>query len=391
MTATKDTTRPVQSCAAVIVAGGKGLRAGGTTRKQFRDLAGRSVLQRSLDAFSRHPGIDRIVVVLPADQIAAHQLDAGDCPLRVVAGGTTRAASVLAGLSDLTAAPPDHVLIHDGARPLVSARVIAGVIAALADHRAAAPGLPVTDSLWQSDGAQITGLRDRDGLFRAQTPQGFHFADILAAHRAGDTDSATDDIALALAAGIKPALVPGDETNLKITAPGDFRRAEQMLEARMTMRIGTGFDVHAFGPGDHVTLCGIDLPHDRGLSGHSDADVAMHALTDAIYGALAQGDIGRWFPPSDPQWKGAASDIFLTHAVELATKSGLRIGNADITIICEMPKIGPYADAMCVRLADLMGCAVDRVSVKATTSERLGFTGRGEGIAAQASVFLETS
>ncbi len=232
-----------------------------------------------------------------------------------------------------------------------------------------------------------TGTAPRDGLFRAQTPQGFDFAAILAAHRAHDGDAA-DDVEVARAAGIEVAIVPGEERNLKITTADDFARAETFLGGPMDIRTGNGFDVHAFGPGDHVTLCGVRIPFETGLAGHSDADVGMHAVTDAIYGALAMGDIGRHFPPSDPQWKGAASHIFLTHAVDLAGTEGFRITHADVTLICEEPKIGPHAAEMQSEMARIMGIEAGRISVKATTSERLGFTGRGEGIAALATATL---
>jgi 2-C-methyl-D-erythritol 4-phosphate cytidylyltransferase/2-C-methyl-D-erythritol 2,4-cyclodiphosphate synthase len=233
----------------------------------------------------------------------------------------------------------------------------------------------------------VTGALPRDGLWRAQTPQGFRFAPILAAHRA-HPGGAADDVEVARWAGVPVAIVPGDEANFKITFAGDFSRAEKALEAGMDVRTGQGFDVHAFCEGDHVTLCGVRVPHSRGLLGHSDADVGMHALTDAIYGALAAGDIGRHFPPSDPQWKGADSRIFLDHAATLARARGYRIANADVTLICERPKIGPHAAEMAARLAEITGIPADRVGVKATTSERLGFTGREEGIAALASVTL---
>ena len=254
----------------------------------------------------------------------------------------------------------------------------------------AALALPVTDALWQGTGPLVEGMQSRDGLYRAQTPQAFPFAAILAAHRAAGPDAA-DDVEVARAAGLKVVIVPGAETNLKITSPDDFTRVDQILRGHtvqepLDIRTGSGFDVHRFGPGDHVMLCGVAIPHSRGLQGHSDADVALHTVTDALYGALAEGDIGRHFPPSDPQWKGAESHIFLRHAVDLATQKGFRITNVDLTLICEHPKIGPHAPAMITQLAGIMGLEVSRVSVKATTSERLGFTGREEGIAAQAVV-----
>lgn len=374
--------------AVVITAAGRGTRAGAGRPKQWRDLAGRPVIARTIEAFS---GFGRIVVVVhPDDMAEAAATLAG--PVTLVSGGDTRSASVRAGLESLEGAGMRHVLIHDGARPLVDDAVIGGVLAALgAGAVAAAPALPVTDALWRGAGGVVTGFTDRSGLFRAQTPQGFALDAILAAHRA-HPDGAADDVELAQRAGLTVAITPGSDDNLKLTWPGDFARAEQIMQARkdraMEIRLGNGYDVHAFGPGDHVWLCGLRLDHEAGLIGHSDADVGMHALTDAIYGALAEGDIGRHFPPSDPQWKGAASDIFLRHAAGLARQRGFAIANADVTLICEAPKIGPHADAMRARLAEIMGVPVARISVKATTSERLGFTGRREGIAAIATAAL---
>jgi 2-C-methyl-D-erythritol 4-phosphate cytidylyltransferase/2-C-methyl-D-erythritol 2,4-cyclodiphosphate synthase len=281
----------------------------------------------------------------------------------------------------------DLVLIHDVARPGIPAHVIDAVITALSSHQGAAPALAVTDALWRGDDL-VTGTVDREGLWRAQTPQGFHLNAILAAHRAHSGEAA-DDVAVARAAGIDVAIVPGDTANMKITGPGDFARAAKILETgQMDIRTGNGFDVHAFGPGDHVMLCGVAIPHGRGLLGHSDADVGLHTVTDAIYGALAAGDIGTHFPPSDPQWKGAESHIFLTHAVDMAAAQGFTITHADLTLICERPKIGPHAAAMRARLSELLRIEMTRVSVKATTTEQLGFTGREEGIAAMATVTL---
>jgi 2-C-methyl-D-erythritol 4-phosphate cytidylyltransferase/2-C-methyl-D-erythritol 2,4-cyclodiphosphate synthase len=374
--------------AALIVAAGRGVRAGGGLPKQWRPVAGQSVAQWTVDAFDRHPAIDRIVLVVAADSDPAHWPASRRVDLQIVTGAQTRAGSVLAGLEAL-GQTADLVLIHDVARPGVPARVIDAVIAALGDHPGAAPALPVTDALWQ--GAEtVAGTVSRDGLWRAQTPQGFHLPAILAAHRAYQGVPA-DDVEVARAAGLAVAIVPGDAANLKITGPDDFARAAQILTtetAKMDIRTGNGFDVHAFGPGDHVMLCGVAIPHDHGLVGHSDADVGLHTVTDAIYGALAAGDIGTHFPPSDPQWKGAASHIFLTHAVDMAAAQGFRITHADLTLICERPKIGPHAAALRARLSEWLRIDIGRVSVKATTTEQLGFTGRGEGIAAQATVTL---
>jgi 2-C-methyl-D-erythritol 4-phosphate cytidylyltransferase/2-C-methyl-D-erythritol 2,4-cyclodiphosphate synthase len=284
------------------------------------------------------------------------------------------------------------VLIHDAARPLVTRAVIDGVLDALERHDGAAPALAVTDALWRGEGT-VTGTEDRDGLWRAQTPQGFGLEAIRAAHDALAATGATaaDDVAVARAAGLTVAITPGDEANLKITTPGDFDRAASLIEREgtaMDIRTGNGFDVHRFGPGDRVILCGVEIPHERALQGHSDADVGLHTVTDAIYGALGEGDIGTHFPPSDPQWKGMESHVFLTHAVDRAAARGFRIGNADLTLICERPKIGPHAAAMRAELARLLRIDPDRVSVKATTTERLGFAGREEGIAAMATVTL---
>ena len=371
--------------AAIIVAAGRGTRAGGPSPKQWQMLGERSVAAHAMQRFADHPGIDQLVLVLHPDDIDSPHWPRDPAAI-VVTGGATRQASVRAGLEVLVD-QVDRVLIHDAARPLVTAEIIDRVLAALDTHPGAAPAVAVTDTLWHGDAQIVTGVQDRAGLYRAQTPQGFHLAPLLAAHRAMTTD-ATDDVAVARAAGLDVAIVAGDEDNIKITGPGDLSRAAKLMGQRMDIRCGNGYDVHRFGPGDHVWLCGVQVPHDRSLQGHSDADVGMHAVTDAIYGALGQGDIGQHFPPSDPQWKGAASRIFLEHAVALAGQLGYQISNVDCTLVCEYPKIGPHQPAMRTAMAQIMGLAPDRISVKATTSERLGFTGRGEGIAAIATATL---
>ena len=378
-----------EDCAAIIVAAGRGTRAGSGVPKQWRMLAGRVVLAHTLEAL-RQAGLSRLVLVIhPEDMDKAQALSAPD--VAIVMGGGTRVESVRAALEALAQDAPHHVLIHDGARPLVSARVIADVRDALGRATGAAPALPVVDALWRGEEGQVAAAVSRAGLFRAQTPQGFEFNAILAAHRAHRGEAA-DDVEIARAAGMEIAMTPGCEENIKLTYQADFDRAARLIAQRqghdMDIRLGNGYDVHRFGPGDGCWLCGVLVPHDRALQGHSDADVGMHALTDAIYGALAEGDIGRHFPPSDPQWKGADSQIFLRHAVDLMRERGYQLSNCDVTLVCERPKIGPHADAMQAALAAIMGCAPDRVSVKATTSERLGFTGREEGIAAIATACL---
>lgn len=375
------------SVAVIIVAAGRGTRAGEGLPKQWRNLAGKPVLAHTVAAFA---GIGRVLLVLhPEDMPRGAALFGGSVTL--VAGGENRSESVKNALETLEGTNISRVLIHDGARPLVPAQVIAAVTQALEQAEGAAPALSVTDALWRGEAGAVSGTQSREGLFRAQTPQGFRFPEILAAHRAHGAGAA-DDVEVARAFGLKVAIVPGHEDNLKITWPEDFARAEAVLRARkggkMDLRMGHGYDVHAFCEGDHLWLCGVKLAHEKGLLGHSDADVGMHALTDAIYGALAKGDIGRHFPPSDPQWKGAESWIFLDHAAKLAALSGYKISNADLTLVCERPKIGPHALEMAAKLASIMGVDASRVSVKATTSERLGFTGREEGIAALATVLL---
>ena len=371
--------------AAIIVAAGRGTRVGGPVPKQWRDLGGRSVAARAMQVFADHPGVDQLVLVLHPDDMAG-PLWPRQPLATVVTGGSSRAASVYAGLLAL-AGQADVVLIHDAARPLVGAAVIDRVLAALKTARAAAPAITISDALWHGAAGQVSGTQDRAGLFRAQTPQGFWLDDILAAHRSYRGEAA-DDVAVARAAGIPVAIVAGDEDNLKITTEADFARALRLLGGKMDIRVGNGFDVHRFEPGDHVWLCGVKIPFTQGLNGHSDADVGMHAVTDAIYGALAMGDIGQHFPPSDPQWKGAASHIFLTHAAGLARTHGFALTHIDCTLICELPKIGPHAMPMRAALARILGIDIARVSVKATTSEQLGFTGRGEGIAAMATATL---
>ncbi|WP_232831325.1 bifunctional 2-C-methyl-D-erythritol 4-phosphate cytidylyltransferase/2-C-methyl-D-erythritol 2,4-cyclodiphosphate synthase [Pseudogemmobacter bohemicus] len=379
---------PAAKTLVVITAAGRGLRAGGGLPKQWRLLAGEPVLAHTLRAFA---GFDLALVIHPDDRAAAAALAPS---AHLVEGGATRAESVRNALEAMAGRGYGRVLIQDGARPLTSPALIARVCEALETAPAAAPALTVSDALWRGAANRVTGLQPRDGLWRAQTPQGFHFDAILDAHRAAPSSSAADDVELALALGMEVAIVAGEEDNLKLTFPPDFPRAEQILarlrgkENAMDIRMGNGFDVHAFTTGDHVWLCGVRIAHDRALLGHSDADVGMHALTDAIYGALAMGDIGRHFPPSDPQWKGAGSHIFLRHAVALAAERGFAISNCDVTLICERPKIGPHAIAMQAALAAIMGLDAARISVKATTSERLGFTGREEGIAAIATTLL---
>ena len=374
--------------AAIIVAAGRGTRAGGELPKQWQILGDRPVAAYAMARFAAHPAISQLVLVLHPDDIET-ALWPRDPQATVVAGGDTRAASVRAGL-DAVADGTQTVLIHDAARPLVSDAVINRVLAALDHSEGAAPAIAVTDTLWRGTDGAVQGVQDRDGLYRAQTPQGFRLAPLLAAHATG-TGQETDDVAVARAAGLDVTIVPGDEDNIKITTPEDFERAARLMRRQMDIRVGNGYDVHRFGPGDHVWLCGVQVPHTRSLQGHSDADVGMHAVTDAIYGALGKGDIGQHFPPSDPQWKGAASHIFLEHAVALAKADGFSIGNADCTLVCEHPKIGPHQDAMKAVMAAYMGVESARISVKATTSERLGFTGREEGIAAIATVTLITS
>ena len=374
--------------AGLIVAAGRGVRAGGGIPKQYRELNGQTVLRRSVLALLAHPDVEAVQVVIHSDDVNEYETAVNGISglLPVCIGGAERHDSVLAGLNALKAAEPDMVLIHDAARPLVSVNIMEEVINALETHAGAFPALPVVDALWRG-GDVIETPEAREGLWRAQTPQGFRFADILASHESLTTH-ALDDVAVAHAAGLSVAITQGAEDNFKITNPEDFARAERALKDDMDIRTGNGFDVHKSGEGDHVTLCGIDIPHTHGLVGHSDADVAMHTVTDAIFGALCEGDIGQWFPPSDMQWKGAASDIFLAKAVERTAARGFTITHIDCTIICEMPKIGPHALAMRERMSQIIGIDVGRISVKATTSEKLGFTGRGEGIAATATATL---
>ncbi len=378
--------------AGLIVAAGRGLRLGAETPKQYLVLGGESVLSRAVQALMAHPAIAPIrVVIHPGDTALYEAAVAGLEQERLgapVAGGATRCASVLAGLEALALDAPDRVLIHDAARPFLPREVVAAVLAALDEAPAAFPALPVVDALWRAgEGLMVADPIERTQLWRAQTPQGFGFADILAAHRRNRGDAA-DDVAVARAAGLAVRLVPGVEENYKITTAADLAKARRSLEGPMDIRTGNGFDVHAFGPGEAVTLCGVSIPHGRGLVGHSDADVGMHALTDAIFGALGEGDIGQWFPPSDPQWKGAASEIFLRQAMERAQERGFAVTHLDCTLICEAPKIGPHAGAMREALAGITALEAERISIKATTSERLGFTGRGEGIAALATATL---
>jgi 2-C-methyl-D-erythritol 4-phosphate cytidylyltransferase / 2-C-methyl-D-erythritol 2,4-cyclodiphosphate synthase len=380
---------------AVIVAAGRGERAGGGVPKQYRALAGSSVLHRSVHALLHHDRIMGIIVVVnpdDRDHLAAVEQALGQT-LTTVAGGATRTASVRAGLDAARAAGFDAVLIHDAARPFVSPALLDRLTDALAEHSAVIPALPIADALFRGDEAGMT-MGDpvsRDGLYAAQTPQAFHLAPLLAAcDKLGDA-ALPDDAAVIRAAGGTVALVTGEADNFKLTTPADFARAERMLMPDAITVTGQGFDVHRLEPADSMWLCGIEIREGLGLVGHSDADAGLHALTDAILGAAGAGDIGQHFPPSDPQWKGAASDAFLLHALKLLAEAGGRIVHADLTLIAERPRIGPHRDAMRARVAALLDLPQARVNIKATTTEKLGFTGRGEGLAAQAIITARLS
>ncbi len=390
--------------AALIVAAGRGTRAGGSLPKQYAMLAGAPVFVQCLQTFGSlqqalggNEKIDLMQVVIHPDDTEIYTRYAGTSVLPPVHGGASRQLSVLSGLEALADHGITKVLIHDAARPFVSPRTIRNVIRALDKHAGALAAVPLADTLKRANAfGCVAETIPRAGLWRAQTPQGFRFDDILTAHRkaaAAGRDDFTDDAAIAEWAGLEVALVEDEATNTKITTEADLKVAERLTNANfypypLEPRIGTGFDVHRFTAGDHLILGGIQILHTHGLEGHSDADVVLHALTDAVLGALGDGDIGQHFPPSNPKWKGAASRIFLEDAVTRVIKRGGRIANADVTLLCEAPQIGPHREAMQRMIADIMGINPVRVGVKATTTEGLGFTGRREGIAAMASVML---
>jgi 2-C-methyl-D-erythritol 4-phosphate cytidylyltransferase/2-C-methyl-D-erythritol 2,4-cyclodiphosphate synthase len=380
--------------AAIIVAAGRGLRAGSGGPKQYRSIGGRTVISRAMEPFCSHPQIFAVQPVVNADDAAMFSQAVSDmCHQPPTSGGSSRQASVRAGLEALASASPDIVLIHDAARPFVTAALISRAITAADAAGAAVPAIPVTDTIKLIDQfGHVEATPERARLRIAQTPQAFRFDVILDAHRraahCGRSDF-TDDAALAEWAGLTVATFEGDPANMKLTTAEDFVREEARLGAMLgDIRTGTGYDVHAFGEGDHLMICGLRVSHNRGFLAHSDGDVGLHALVDAVLGALADGDIGSHFPPSDPQWKGAASDKFLRYAVDRVAARGGRIAHLEVTLICERPKIGPHRDAMRARIAEIAGLNESRVAVKATTSERLGFTGREEGIAATASATI---
>jgi len=383
--------------AGLIVAAGRGARAANDTGKpkQYSRIGGEAMLTRTIGAFAAHPSIDDVVVVIRPDDAALYAEASRTFSARLlppVIGGARRQDSVRAGLEALAAHEPDIVLIHDAARPFVKADLIARVLARLESHAGALPCLPVTDTLTRGQGGRVVGTVARDDLWRAQTPQGFKFDAILAAHRAAavvDSREFTDDAAIAEWFGLDVALVEGSEHNRKLTTAEDLKIADEMLQVPRgggtgTVRVACGYDVHALGPGDAVILCGVRIPHTKTLVGHSDADVGLHALTDALLGTIADGDIGVHFPPSDDRWRGAASDIFLKAAADRIRERGGEVVHVDVTLLCETPRIGAYRDAMRGYMAEALGLDVSQVSIKATTNEGLGFVGRGEGIAAMA-------
>ncbi|MBC8013135.1 MAG: bifunctional 2-C-methyl-D-erythritol 4-phosphate cytidylyltransferase/2-C-methyl-D-erythritol 2,4-cyclodiphosphate synthase [Methyloceanibacter sp.] len=385
------------SVAALIVAAGRGARAAAEDGrpKQYCPVAGMPMIARTIAAFAAHPSVDEILVVIHPDDeklYRAASLPYAERLRKAVAGGARRQDSVRAGLEALASEAPACVLIHDAARPFVNAELITRVIRGLDAHQGSLPCLPVTDSLKRVAQGRVTGTVERDQLWRAQTPQGFKFDAIIAAHRAAAKEPArefTDDAGVAEWFGLDVALVEGAEDNRKLTTAEDLKIADELLQPKgareaATIRVASGYDVHAFGPGDAVMLCGVSIPHPKKLIGHSDADVGLHALTDALLGTIAEGDIGVHFPPSDARWRGAASEIFLKHAASLVRERGGAIVHVDVTLLCEAPRIGPYRDQMRARIAEMLGLDVSRVSIKATTNEGLGFIGRGEGIAAMA-------
>lgn len=375
---------------ALIVAAGGGVRAGGEIPKQYRQLLGRPVLRWSVDALVA-AGVEKIVVAIGQDHQAFASAALADAsPVSLVVGGATRTASVRAGLAALSDC--DVILVHDAARPGLTPSLVRTLVGAVrAGAAGVAPALPIVDSLRRTDGAgRIVGDVERADLVAVQTPQAFGGDALRAAYAAADADASfTDDLAVVRAHGGQTLVIPGDARLMKLTYPEDFAMLERLLGAQRLSCVGAGFDAHRFGDGDHVMLCGVRVPHARGVIGHSDADVGWHALVDAILGALSEGDIGAHFPPNDPQWKSANSETFLRHAAKLARDSGASIVHVDITLICEVPKIGPHREAMRARTAEVLGLPLSRVSVKATTTERMGFAGREEGLAAQAVATLE--
>ena len=378
----------MSGCVALVVAAGRGRRFGAGTPKQYSLLAGTPMLRRCMLAFLEHPRVDAVGAIIHPDdgELYAAASD-GLQLLEPVNGGASRQESACLGLESLAERRPDQVLIHDAARPFVDEGVISRVIKALKTAPAAVPALPVNDTLKNGRDGRVTATVGRADLWRAQTPQGFRFQEILAAHRQFKGAALTDDAAVAERAGLAVELVAGNEDNVKITTEDDWLRAQRWFGTG-TVRTGTGFDAHRYGPGKEVMLCGVSIPHHAALVGHSDADVGLHALTDALLGAIAAGDIGGHFPAGGPEWRNVPSEVFLKKAGELIRKRGGTIANVDVTLICEAPKIAPHRAAMIRRIAEIIDLAEDRVSVKATTTEQMGFTGRGEGIAAQAMATL---
>lgn len=373
--------------AALILAAGRGLRLNAAAPKQYMRVGDKALLRHSVERLQAHPEVEVVRCVIRPEDEAAFVATGIQTP--TLTGGATRQESARLGLEGLAAEAPDAVLIHDAARPFVGAGLVARVLAALKEAPGAVPALPVADSLRQVANGRVTGALPREGVWRTQTPQGFRFPDILAAHRACAGLNLTDDAEVAMRAGLEVRVVAGAEDNFKVTTIEDLSRAEDLLARRLDdVRVGSGFDVHRFGPGDHVMLCGVRLLHSAGLIGHSDADAGLHALTDALLGAIGAGDIGQHFPPSDPQWRGQGSELFLQRAVELVADRGGRIAHLDVTLLCEAPRVGPHREAMRARIAEIAGLDLGRVSVKATTTERLGFLGRGEGVAAQATATI---
>lgn len=378
-------TRSTSETVALIVAAGHGVRAGEGLPKQYRTLAGVPVLRRSIMAFAGHPSVDRVqIVISPEHRDLYDRVTDGLTLSPPIAGGDTRQESVRLGLEGLEGEAPKLVLIHDAARPLITSEAISATVDALREADGALPILPAADTLKRLDGTRVEATLARERVGLAQTPQGFRFDKILAAHRAARGTSFTDDASIAEHAGLSVVAVPGSRLNFKLTTAEDFLMAESLLAQGASVRTGHGFDVHRLGAGDHVWLCGVRIAHGQALIGHSDADVGLHALTDALLGAAALGDIGEHFPPTDERWRGAPSHLFLVHAAKLIAERNGRIEHVDVTLICERPKIAPHREAMAARIAELLGLDRSRVSVKATTTEGLGFTGRGEGIAAQA-------